>query len=372
MNASQDPLIPPQAILDAINDGIYVTDSDRKIVYWGRAAEKITGWAADDLLGKHCYDDVLCHVDKDGHRLCGQEHCPLHRAIVTGQSSTLPVIVFARHKGGRRVPLQVTVAPIRGPGGDVIGGVETFRDLSSEYTEFQRIKKILALTLQDELPAGDRIRFKSYHLPQDVIGGDYYAVRKLDEDRYGFLLGDVTGHGVCAALYTIYLNSLWESHWDLISRPSEFAETVSGALRDLIREDEPFAASLCGLIDLETGRLHLVGAGNPPPFIIRADGTYEHPRCYGLPLGAIKGATYEESVIDVGRGDCVLFFTDGALEISRGDGEQLGVSGLQEILERLGYPDPGVEFKAIEEELLSASNRIRFDDDLTFLEMRLT
>ena len=72
----------PKAVLDSINDGVYVTDSTRKIVYWGAGAERITGWQSVDVLGKHCHDGILCHVDKDGHRLCGKEHCPLHRSMV--------------------------------------------------------------------------------------------------------------------------------------------------------------------------------------------------------------------------------------------------------------------------------------------------
>ena len=85
---------------------------DRKIIYWNKAAERITGWGRADIIGRHCFDDILCHVDKDAHQLCGQEHCPLHRSIITGVGSECP-LVFAKRKDGQRVPVQVTVAPIR-------------------------------------------------------------------------------------------------------------------------------------------------------------------------------------------------------------------------------------------------------------------
>ena len=60
------------AILDALPDGAYVTDCDRRIVFWNRAAEQITGWRRDDVLGHCCKDNILCHVDKDGHPLCAK------------------------------------------------------------------------------------------------------------------------------------------------------------------------------------------------------------------------------------------------------------------------------------------------------------
>ncbi len=52
-------------ILDSLGDGVYVTDLERKIIYWNRAAERITGWVGADIVGRHCFDDILCHVDKD-------------------------------------------------------------------------------------------------------------------------------------------------------------------------------------------------------------------------------------------------------------------------------------------------------------------
>ena len=70
-------------ILDSLGDGVYVCDRERTIVYWSKSAERITGWTRQDVVGRQCLDDVLNHVDKDGHRLCGKEFCPLHRAMVT-------------------------------------------------------------------------------------------------------------------------------------------------------------------------------------------------------------------------------------------------------------------------------------------------
>ena len=56
-----------KAIIDSMSDGVYVCDPDRKITYWSKSAERITGWSAEDVVGTPCFDNVLCHVDKDGH-----------------------------------------------------------------------------------------------------------------------------------------------------------------------------------------------------------------------------------------------------------------------------------------------------------------
>ncbi len=76
-----------ETIIDSLSDGVYVCDLDRRITHWSKSAERITGWRAEDIVGSHCYDNILSHVDKDGHHLCGEEYCPLHRAMVTGKAS---------------------------------------------------------------------------------------------------------------------------------------------------------------------------------------------------------------------------------------------------------------------------------------------
>jgi serine phosphatase RsbU (regulator of sigma subunit) len=291
--------------------------------------------------------------------------------MVTGQGSVTPIIVFAQSKDGHRMPMEVSVAPVKNASGKVVGGVETFRDLSSQFHDIERAQRIQLLSLQEELPENERISFSAHYASHDVIGGDYYAVTPLDADHYGFLLADVTGHGVPAALYTMYLNSLWQDNHHLVSDPPVFADIVNKKLYNLIKEGAPFAASICGVFDLKQGRLRLSSAGNPPPLLIRSDGEYDYPDCRGLPLGVMEDATYDETVLDIRRGDCILFFTDGAIEIADPKGKQLGLDGLVTILESLGYPQSAAGFTEIEAALLRYSDRIRLDDDVTFLEARL-
>lgn len=361
-----------ELVLDSLNEGVYVTDLDRTILYWGKAAERITGWPASEVIGRKCKDDVLCHVDKDGHRLCGEEYCPLHRSMVTGQSSKVPIIVFAQKREGGRVPLQAAVGPLRNRDGKVIGGVETFRDVSGEIADMNRARKIQMLSLAEELPQDPRIRFHMRYVPHDIVGGDYCAVAQLGPDEYGFLIADVTGHGIPAALYTMFLSSLWSGCQALLTRPAEFAHTVGDRLESLIQENEPFAAAMCGVFDLGRGELRLVGAGNPPPLVARADGSWEEPQVFGMPLGLMRGTEYQQAELALRPGDSVLFFTDGATEIAISNDGELGTEGLRKVLQESGYPAVSPPpFEQIENRFLAASDRIRFDDDLTFLSVHV-
>lgn len=364
-----DLLSRPNVILDSLTDGVYTCDRDRRIAYWSKSAERITGWPAEEVVGRRCLDGVLCHADKDGHRLCGEEFCPLHRAMITGTSSKFPLMVFAQGKDGRRLPMQAAVAPIRDATGAVVGGVETFRDMSAMLADLERAARIQSLALEHDLPADARIRFSTFYTPHDVVGGDYFAIGQLDPDHYAFLLADVMGHGVAAALYTMHLSSLWDRFRQLLVRPAEFAATMNNELAKVVK-DESFASALCGVIDAAKKRVRFSAAGGPPMVLFRADGRLEQLESRGFPLGMVADADYQEVETACAAGDCLLMFSDGAVEVHSAQGDMLDVEGLARILKGLDYPQSPIRSAAVEEELLKFSNAIRLDDDLTLIEAR--
>jgi len=361
--------IDGQQILDSLGDGVYVTDLERRITYWNKAAERITGWKAGDIVGRGCFDDILCHVDKDGHLMCGKEYCPLHRSIVTGRSSDC-ALMFARGKDGQRIPMQSTVAPLHDAAGKIIGGVESFRDISLMMQDLEKAKTIQAVSMQHVLPRDARIRFSTHYIPRDIVGGDYYGIRQLDQDHYGFLLADVAGHGLAAALYTMYLSSLWDRYYSLLAAPSSFIGRIGNELNRLVRDNEVFATGICGLVDVDRREIRLTGAGSPPVLLVHANGEIEKVECVGTPLSLVEDAAYNETNLGFQAGDCLLVFSDGAIEIHNAENKLLGVDGLIGVLKTLGYPGSEIQGEAIEVELLKYSNSIRLEDDMAFVEVR--
>lgn len=359
------------AILDSLNDGLYVCDKERRILYWSKSAQRITGWLPLDVIGHKCSDNILCHVDKDGRQLCGEEFCPLHRSITTGKSATYPVVLFAQTKDGQRVPLVVSVSPMRDADGNIIGGIETFHDFTESYANLERAQRIQSLSLAHDLPEDARVGFSTFYLPQDVVGGDFFSIRPLDGDRYGFFLADVMGHGFAAALYTMHLSSLWVRDSDSLATPAEFASRMNRELGKVVR-GESFATGLCGVLDVEAKRLRFTSAGGPPMLLFRAGGEIEELQAPGFPFGVLGEAPYDEIEVALEAGDKLLLFSDGAVEIHNEQGQELGTEGLLGILKNLGYPQTGLQVEALQEALLRFSNGIRLEDDVTFLELRLS
>ncbi|MGD9330642.1 MAG: sensor domain-containing diguanylate cyclase [Desulfobacterales bacterium] len=137
-----------RAVLDNVYDGVYFLDRKRKIFFWSKGAERITGYASDEVLGRRCADDILCHVDKAGRGLC-KEACPAAEVLTDGQRRESEVYLL--HKNGFRKQVRIRVAPIEDADGRIVGVMEIFSDDVTPDSMRRRIALLEKLTALDPL-----------------------------------------------------------------------------------------------------------------------------------------------------------------------------------------------------------------------------
>lgn len=164
-------------VLDQVSDGVYITDPERNILYWNRAAEDITGFKKEEVLGKRCADGILEHTDLAGNKLCSTELCPLYKAINSGKAPAAPLTLKALHKAGRRVVVEVSITPLRGASGDPIGGIEIFRDISAKVElEEQKARFFSSLSHELKTPLANMQGYLELLLARDA--GDINALQE--------------------------------------------------------------------------------------------------------------------------------------------------------------------------------------------------
>lgn len=119
--------------LDHVSDGVYGLDRDRRITYWNAASERISGYPAAEVIGRHCSAGILRHVDDSGRQLCGTA-CPLEAVMRDGRDREAEV--YLHHRNGHRVAVNVRGHATRDRDGRVVGALEVFTHASGNlYTE---------------------------------------------------------------------------------------------------------------------------------------------------------------------------------------------------------------------------------------------
>jgi diguanylate cyclase (GGDEF)-like protein/PAS domain S-box-containing protein len=137
-----------KTILDNLYDGVYFCDRDRKITFWSKGAEKLTGYTREEMEGTICWQGLLKHVDQEGTNLCHGE-CPLARTIADGLPRQDEV--FLHHKDGHRMPVLVKVTPISDETGRIEGAVEVFSDNSQRVAALQAVQDLRKEAFLDSL-----------------------------------------------------------------------------------------------------------------------------------------------------------------------------------------------------------------------------
>jgi len=210
-------------------------------------------------------------------------------------------------------------------------------DLIEERIEKQRLQEEMRMArsiqkrlLPGRIPQTQRLQIASIALPSREVGGDYFDVLRLTDNRLLVMVADVTGKGMPAALLMSTIHAC--TH---LMRPMKMTlvESIEETNRVVYDNTDPdkFITAFASIYYAD-GTLAYVNAGHEPPMLIRSDGTVEHLSIGGPLLGVMPNLRYTSGKISLRPGDAVVLFTDGVTEAMGANMEEYTESRLQALV----------------------------------------
>jgi sigma-B regulation protein RsbU (phosphoserine phosphatase) len=192
----------------------------------------------------------------------------------------------------------------------------------------------LAARLQQDflprrLPEIGQARFGALFRPAFWVSGDIYDIMRLDETHVGFYVIDAVGHGLAAALLTMFIRRALQTKRITGSEYHIFQpnQTLAELNVDICSEElsnAQFCTGVYCVLDVETMELTYARAGHPEPGLIRADGTIEALPADGPLLGVFPDGEFEARTVQLAPGDRVVLYTDGAEDALKQPSQDLG------------------------------------------------
>lgn len=248
--------------------------------------------------------------------------------------------------------------------------------LEKELSIARELQKSL---IPSDLPSGDGVEFATLFEPSAAIGGDYFDILRLSEDRLAVIVADVSGHGLPTGLRMAMIKSALT----ILAGQQMAPEDILARLDAVVRLDHPgrfFVTATFAVVDFRRGELDLTNAGHPPTYVVRGAGVRE-VMLPGSPLGGL-GQNYGKERLALEAGDVVVWLSDGFIEATDTADEPFGYDGIERTLAAVARATPqpsageapGPSATVVRDALVAAVHQhtagARPDDDRTLVVMR--
>ena len=202
------------------------------------------------------------------------------------------------------------------------------------------------------------------------VGGDFYDFFRIDEDRIGFVIADVSGKGIPAAIFMAVCRTLIRATGLRDVKPSECISYTN----NLIAEESAssmFVTAFYGIYNIKTGEVTYTNAGHNPPYVVRANGKIERlPISKNIIVGFIENFQFSEETLHLEPGDTLLLYTDGVTEAVDTELKEYGEERLETLLKNTTQMGCQEMIDAVKADVKAFTEEAEQSDDITLLAIK--
>jgi sigma-B regulation protein RsbU (phosphoserine phosphatase) len=259
--------------------------------------------------------------------------------------------------------------------------IRYIKTMQKEHTQLESIKGDLAVAREIQQAILPRIfpPFPENAHQLDIaasmnaakdVGGDFYDFFRIDDNHIGFVIADVSGKGVPAAIFMAVSRTLIRATGIRGVQPSE-CMTYSNNLLAKESVNSMFVTVFYGIYNIQTGEITYTNAGHNPPYLLKADGSIQMlPMTKDIVAGALEDFQYSENKIQLAHGDTLLLYTDGVTEATNADFNEYGDERLKALLKNSAQNDCQQIIDKVKADVKAFAGEAEQSDDITLLALK--
>jgi len=238
--------------------------------------------------------------------------------------------------------------------------------LESELSMARDIQLSLVPNVFPPFPNCPNLDIYAILQPAKEVGGDIYDFFFIDEERLCFVIGDVSGKGMPAALFMSATRTLFKAQAD---REGDTGEILKKVNNDLCRGNDSsmFVTLFCGILHMTTGEVIFSNGGHNPPYLYRQGALEMLSHKHGPALGILEDISYGSARMVLEPGDMLVMYTDGVTEAMNSRNEMFEVQRLEQAMKKSINPSPETILKGIMSEVGEFVRGAEQSDDITML-----
>lgn len=373
---------------NAAYEGITIStmaEEDRPLIYVNEGFERLTGYNRREVIGKNCRFLQGENTDPDTVQ-------QIREAVKNQESCTVELLNYT--KTGQPFWNRLSITPIFDNQGilthyigiqsDISKMKQTKQQLEAVNAdlrifqdrikqELEQAKMVQTFILPSVLPSTNKLEFTSLFKPMSEIGGDYFDVVQLTENKFGLLIADFTGHGIPAALLTFMLASSFKDLSKESLSPTQTIEALNDRLYKKLPDDS-FVTMFYAIYDSESSILTYTQGGHPAGYVLRKSTNEVIPlTADGTIIGVFSSSEiyFSENQIKLLPGDKFLIYTDAIMDIIDSHNREIFSLDLPELLK--GFIDLPLDkiFEQLYNYGLHCTDLNKYPDDFSMLGMEL-